>query len=193
MKLTGFRLLLVLVPMILFAACGDDSDDNKTDGDVQADGDTTDVVDNGGDTDVEDDIAEVADQNGDEETPDAPISLKFNGELMTFGKSIMMDAFYYASDDQTTVGDQKVSIAFPGNATGAFSPGDGVTFNLTYTDGGAWWVRTTDTFTVMVTAYGAVGEPIEGTFSGTVVSEDDDSVTAEISEGRFSVTRSDDT
>ncbi len=184
----GFSLLvlLVLVLAMPLTSCsdeGDDDDDTTDDDDDDDDDDTTDDDDDDDDTtdDDDDDVAEY------------PVSLKLDGELLTFSQNMMMDAFYYVSGDETNVGDEKVGITFPGKATGTFTSEDYVGFQVIDANGDEWYggYEFSD-FTVTVTGYGEVGDLIEGEFSGTVLSSSDDTTTAEITEGHFAVTRSDD-
>ena len=105
----------------------------------------------------------------------------------------MMDAFYDSGSGKSAVGEEKVNIYFPGKTMGTFSASDGVTFQVIDSDGGQWYGGDSfSEFSVVVTAYGAVGEKIEGTFSGMVISDDNESVTASVTEGKFSVKRSGD-
>lgn len=101
--------------------------------------------------------------------------------------------FYMASSDTTTVsgangaGYPAISLRFPGNKTGTFTCSVTKTgidytpvFGTTYIAGAG------GDCTITVTSYGAVGESIAGTFSGTVKSGAN-SVT--LTEGGFNVIR----
>ena len=78
---------------------------------------------------------------------------------------------------------------FRGTSTGTFS--DTSDASLYYReDGSGWWEGgPVDDIVITVTTYDNVGGVIEGTFSTTIIEEEPDSITKNITEGKFRVKR----
>jgi hypothetical protein len=92
----------------------------------------------------------------------------------------------------STTGYPSITIDLPGNSAGLFESASPVGVVVTYVDQDEDTFRASDavagsSYTIDVTSYGAVGEPIEGTFSVTVA-ELDGAGTLTIS-GSFSIDR----
>jgi hypothetical protein len=119
---------------------------------------------------------------------------------------VLTDGFYSTGDNTTVInvsgndgtqGDADFTLTFPGKTTGSFSTqGMGELATFEAGTGAIGDVRRIEMnagitpFTIEVTEYGAVGEKIIGTFSGTVKNTNSQSI--EITEGKFEVTREND-
>ncbi len=100
--------------------------------------------------------------------------------------------YIYVSGNDASNGDADFILEFEGNAKGTFnntSPGTALLDLGTGTVGNVRREEFTSdggTVTIMVTEYGAVGEKIKGTFSGTVMKGVN---SVQIKNGQFQVTR----
>lgn len=97
------------------------------------------------------------------------------------------------SDAMGQMAQNAIHIYFPGDSTGTFAspPGTpeigvfwiGILIDYEYYE----WRDGDCSFTINVTTYGPVGGRIEGTFSGTLKNDSDDTIV--VTNGQFSVTR----
>ena len=85
--------------------------------------------------------------------------------------------------------DNYISVMFLGTTTGTYS--DTSQASLFYRENGnGWWEGgSVDNIIITVTKYDDVGGVVKGTFSTTIIEEVPDSLTKEITEGKFKVKR----
>jgi hypothetical protein len=115
-------------------------------------------------------------------TTGAPVSGVFGGTPVQFQQA---EAVYSHTTDETTItaqytgattaDDRAFTLFFPGNATGTFTCGSdasNVTTGFTFDTSNAMYASTSSASLtpcqIVVSAYGAVGSEIVGTFSGSV-------------------------
>ena len=100
-------------------------------------------------------------------------------------------AMYATPDEETGESwpDNYISIMFRGTSTGTYS--DTLEASLYYREyGSGWWEGgPVDDIIITVTKYDDMGGVVEGTFSTTIIDEISESITREITEGKFRVKR----
>lgn len=121
--------------------------------------------------------------------PPRTVGVVVNGSSTTLAAS---QGFYMISSDTTTVsgangaGYPLINLRFPGNKTGRFTCGANAGIDYTPALGTTYIAGTGGDCTITVTSYGAVGEAIIGTFSGTPKSS---AGSVMLNEGGFNVVR----
>lgn len=114
---------------------------------------------------------ETVDPHADAGSSGVPLRAKLDGAALAYdsASAASQGGFTLVSAGRAA-GTQSIELSFPGSAGGSFGCTGGATLEYAANEGTRYAALGSEgACAIEVTAYGEVGEPIEGTFSGTLM------------------------